>query len=283
MINEISDGVFISDHQNSEGKNGIIVGERAAIAIDVGTYPEEGRAMADFIKSKGYAADRVLLTHGHSDHVLGGQAFYHAEVYGHIYTPRTIERHLKGFAVSQNLNYDATVEQALKPTICFSGELHIDLGDKKLRVFPTPGHSEDGVSVYLEAQKILFAADSVVTAIVPAINDGDSRFLERTLRQILTMDIELVVAGHGRPLYGRDDIHDWLNWTLSYLRGVRGCVQDQLEQDSNRSDEQITDQVDYDTFIGDRLPKDKFNMPQRHRNTVLKIIEEERIENGRQT
>jgi glyoxylase-like metal-dependent hydrolase (beta-lactamase superfamily II) len=212
--------------------------------------------------------------------VLGGEAFRSAEVFAHTLTPRTIRRHLAGYAERKQLNYEETIQQALKPTIRFSHELHFDLGDKHLRVFLTPGHSEDGVSVFIEEYKILFAGDCVVTGIVPAIVDGDSRILEATLRSLLTMDIELLVAGHGRILRGKTEIHDWLKWTESYLSGVRNHVRDALVDDPQTPDDLLADSVDYATYVGGRLPRDKHNMPQRHRDSVMKIIEEERIRLG---
>jgi glyoxylase-like metal-dependent hydrolase (beta-lactamase superfamily II) len=74
-VTEVLPGLYTSDHQVAEGKNAIILGERGALAVDVGTYPEEGQIMADFIRSQGYTPNRVILTHGHGDHVLGGAAF----------------------------------------------------------------------------------------------------------------------------------------------------------------------------------------------------------------
>ena len=48
------------------------------------------------------------------------------------------------------------------PTVSFPEELWIDLGGKHLWMFPTPGHSDDGISIYIEEDKLLFAGDPVV-------------------------------------------------------------------------------------------------------------------------
>ena len=81
MINEEAPGVYSIPHSAADGKNVIIFGDTSAIAVDVGTYPEEGLEMADFIRDKGYKANRVIITHGHRDHILGGEAFHGSDVY----------------------------------------------------------------------------------------------------------------------------------------------------------------------------------------------------------
>jgi hypothetical protein len=48
MLTEVAPGVFGVDHRVAAGKNGIVSGERAALAIDTGHYPDEGQAMVDF-------------------------------------------------------------------------------------------------------------------------------------------------------------------------------------------------------------------------------------------
>jgi hypothetical protein len=55
MFIELVPGVWSFDHRVVEGKNGIIVGSRGALAIDAGHYPDEGQAMADFIRGRGHA------------------------------------------------------------------------------------------------------------------------------------------------------------------------------------------------------------------------------------
>ena len=71
MFTEEASGVFGVASRFVDGKNGIVVGERAALAIDCSNYEDEGQAMADFICDKGFAPDRLVLTHGHGDHIGG--------------------------------------------------------------------------------------------------------------------------------------------------------------------------------------------------------------------
>lgn len=272
MATEIAPGIFITEHQVADGKNGIIFGERAVLAIDAGTYPEEGQVMADFIRSRGREPDRMALTHGHPDHVLGSGVFIGAEVIAHTLCVAEIERLLPAMAQRINLSSQEVAARIAWPTLTFSGELRLDLGGKRVRLFPTPGHSQDGISVYVEEDRVLIAGDAVVTGIVPAIGAGDSRILEATLHKLLALDIEVIVPGHGEVVRGADQVGDWLQWIIGYLSGVRAFVKDAL--DRSLAPQDIAHQVDYDAFIGNRLPRERHNMPKRHIDTVNKIIEE---------
>lgn len=275
MITEIIPGVYTVDHAVAEGKNAIVVGQRAVWAIDAGTHAHEGQEMADFIRGLGREANRLIYTHGHGDHALGSAAFRGAEVVAHDLMPVECRRLLPLLAERAGKSAAEMAAQIAWPTITFSHELTLDLGDRRLRIFPTPGHSQDGVSVLLEEEKLLIAGDAVVTGIVPAIGDGDSRVLETTLDRLAAMEIEILVPGHGPVIYGRDAVRDWLVWLPDYLRGVRAAVRAAL--DGGTPPERVADGIDYDRFIGDRLPKERHGMPTRHRNSVQKIVREESI------
>jgi cyclase len=127
--------------------------------------------------------------------------------------------------------------------------------------------------LYLPDERILFAGDTVVTGIVPAIGEGSGTAMEASLRRLAGMEIEILVAGHGQVLHGAARVRDWLQWQAAYLAGLRAFVRESLAQ--GRDPRAIVEAAGYERFVGDRLPADRHGMPRRHRNTVMKIIEEE--------
>jgi glyoxylase-like metal-dependent hydrolase (beta-lactamase superfamily II) len=278
MFIEVAPSVFSAAHRSTEGKNGIIIGARCALAIDAGSYPEEGQAMADFIQAHWRNPDRLALTHGHSDHVLGGAVFKDGEVFSHVATPAVISELLPQWAERSDESITQVEARVIWPTITFTDELCIDLGGKKVRLFWTPGHSDDSACAYVVEDRVLFAGDTVFSGIVPAIGNGDSVQLELTLRVLAEMEIEVLVPGHGQVLYGKESVREWLTWLVNYLADIRAFVRDQLGR--GRDPEAVVDAVDYQRFVGNRLSAQKHGMVNRHRSTVAKIVEEELMRKG---
>jgi len=117
-----------------------------------------------------------------------------------------------------------------------------------------------------------------VTGIVPAIGDGSGVAMEASLRRLAELEIEILVAGHGPVLHGAKPVRDWLEWQLSYLVGVRASVRESLAR--GHTADAAADAAGYERFVGDRLPADRHSMLRRHRNTVMKIIQEETRPDG---
>ena len=273
MITELAPGLYTAEQRVAEGKNGIVVGARAALAIDTGNDAGEGGALADFIRTLSHAPRLLALTHGHGDHILGGGAFPEAEVLAHRLTPAVMRDELARVAPRLGRSIGDLAGSIRWPTLTFDGELTLDLGGKTVRWLHTPGHSPDGVALYIEEDRALFAGDTVVNAIIPAIGQGDSRQLEASLRRLAELDIALLVPGHGTPIVGVARVREWLAWERHYLAAVRDFARAALAE--GRSPEAVADAADFATFVGDRLPADRHAMPRRHRDTVLKIAREE--------
>jgi glyoxylase-like metal-dependent hydrolase (beta-lactamase superfamily II) len=271
VFTEVAHDVHVVEHRLVEGKNAIVFGRRGALAIDACNYADEGEAMASFIRSRGCAADRLALTHGHGDHILGSGAFRGADIYAHAAAPRTIEKHLPMWAERYFGGSPAAAEAAIaRPNVLFDGELRLDLHGKTVRLFGTPGHSPDSACAFLEEDLGLCGGDTVVTGIVPAIADGDSRQLEATLRQLVSLAAEVLIPGHGQVLRGRSVISEHLEWMAAYL----GAVRDVVEQHFGEGLEAVLAAADYARFVGDRLPEEPHGMPRRHRMVVSKIFDE---------
>jgi len=273
MFTEVAPGVFSVASRFVDGKNGIILGSRGALAVDGSNYDDEAQATADFIRQKGYDPNRLALTHGHSDHIFGAAPLAQGEIFAHALTPGVIQKQLPRFAEMRGISVEAAAARVIQPTVTFRDELWVSLGDKTVWLFPTPGHSVDGVSVYVQEVRVLFSGDSVVTGIVAAIGDGNSEVLETSLHRLMTLDIDVLVPGHGHVLYGADKVTDWLTWQGAYLSQVRAEVQSRLARDQNTT--AIVEAIDFETFVGDRLPVAQHGMRKRHQATVMKIIAEQ--------
>ena len=273
MFSELASGVFSVNHGTVEGKNGIVIGSQGAVAIDTGLHPEEGYTMAEFISAQDHQPEYLILTHGHSDHIFGSAAFQEAEVFAHFLTPTVITKQI--YTRAKRAGVDATQlrDSIAQPTVSFVEDMRLNLGDKHVYLFHTPGHSSDSICVYVEEDRVLFAGDTVVTGIVPALWDGDSRQMEHSLRTLALMDIEVLVPGHGPVLQGANVVREWILWLIDYLVTIRESVIMSLGY--GYDPESAVNAASFQEFAAGRLPENKHNMIRRHRDTVRNIVEEE--------
>jgi glyoxylase-like metal-dependent hydrolase (beta-lactamase superfamily II) len=267
MIQEIADRVFLFEHGTVEGKNGVVFGDRGrggiqALAIDAGIHREEGAAMADFVAREGRLPFVLAYTHGHADHVFGSEAFLGATVLAH----RDSERVMRAAVESEG----ATQPVLAWPTQTYSADLTLEIGGRRVLLFPTPGHSPDHVSVLVEDAGVLFAGDAMVTAMVPTIHQGNGVLYERTLRRIAELRLTLLVPGHGEVLRGESMIRHRILEQADYLKAIRRRVRELRHLPAD----QIVAQVSFEEFVGDRFPPTRHDMINRHFRAVRKIIAE---------
>ncbi|MEO6060435.1 MAG: MBL fold metallo-hydrolase [Thermoflexales bacterium] len=273
-FSELAPGVFSFSSRFVEAKYGIVIGARSALIIDVPYFEDELRAVADFVTAKQRAPNRIQLTHGHGDHVLGAAVFGGAEVFAHALTPGVIADHLSRWADGRKVPAAELFARALIPTVLASGEIVHDLGGVRARVLAAPGHSPDGQSVLIEEHGVLFAGDTATTGILPATEWGDSRVLETSQRMLARMEIDTLVPGHGEVIVGRAQAREWLIWMADYLAGTRDAVRDGLRR--GESDDLICERASYARCVGDRFDPSRNNMVRRHATNARKILAEER-------
>ncbi len=202
---------------------GIVIGRDGVLVVDTLISAKEGeRFLADIRKVTDKPIQYVVNTHTHLDHAFGNCVFEKqgATIISHEADRRSLEKN--GAATLKNAgNFGLTPEQMagteiVYPTVTFDGRLTIDLGGETVELIHfAPSHTEGSVVVYLPAKKLLFAGDILFTDFHPYLADGDIPGWTKTLDDLLAMDLERIVPGHG-PLSTKKDLREMKEYLLLF-------------------------------------------------------------------
>jgi glyoxylase-like metal-dependent hydrolase (beta-lactamase superfamily II) len=166
------------------GTNTIILGggEEGALVIDPAV---DDNAYLDIIIQAGAERGgirRILITHGHPDHIGGAEAL-RKRLGVSIYS---FSR--QGVSFADEEIADGTMFPA---------------GDDILKALHTPGHRFDHLSFLLEKQRALFAGDLIsgITTNVIAPPEGDMLDYLNSLKRLQEVEISEIVPAHGPTIH----------------------------------------------------------------------------------
>jgi len=143
----------------------------------------------------------------------------------------------------------------------------INLGDRVMRLMPLLGHSQDGIGVYIEGDKILFSGDAVMP--LPYIFWGDRVVLQETLRQIKEMNLENIVQGHGEVLL-KGEIDETLDASITYLDCIFEKVKAKLA--TRTSKERLVNEITLESCGFSPIALDGL-VKQLHRSNLLRVYQ----------
>ena len=221
--------VFVSDLY-AQATCTVLLTDEGAIVIDTMPFPSETQGVVSFIERQ-LGRDRVryvINTHHHADHVYGTYLFQGAETIAHDACREFLGR--VGRASLQRAKRDvpdlADVELRL-PDLTFASGLHLQVGHRHLQLFHTPGHTADGISVFVSGAKVLIAGDALMP--VPHIVGGDIDQLKASLLAIKAMRPAFIVQGHGSVLL-RGEVNETINSSVAYLNAIGSKVRDVIRR-----------------------------------------------------
>ena len=214
-ITEIADGVWvIPDRRVPLVPNvGIVVGDDAALVVDVGLGPENGRRVLE--AARGVAGGRPLVvttTHFHPEHAFGLQAF-RGEARSLYNRAQLDELRVKGEPyVGMFRTFGPNVEAALEgvelvePDETYEGESReLDLGVRTAQLL-TRGraHTLGDQVVFLPEERVLFTGDLVESRMYPIYpwfppedSDVNGSLWIEVLAWLESLEPAQVVPGHG--------------------------------------------------------------------------------------
>lgn len=203
---------------------GVVTGPQWAVVIDTLALPDEALAMRAFIEEELAVPVRYIInTHYHADHSWGNCFFPGATVIAHnLCRQFMIEKGLASLESAKQQNPIFKQVKLVPPHITFDqGDFSLRVGKKNLVLIHTPGHSSDGISIFIEEDRVLFAGDAFLP--LPYIVDGNMDELAVTVKKIGKMGLENIVQGHGDIIL-RGEIEDAVKENLAYLSNIRKAV-----------------------------------------------------------
>ena len=203
---------------------GVIAGPQWAVVIDTLALPEETLAIREFVEEDLSIPVRYIIdTHHHADHCWGNCFFPGATVIGHtLCREALVERGPAALESARRLNNTFKQIKIVPPHLTFDqGSLTLRVGKKNLTLFSTPGHSQDGISILVEEDRVLFAGDAFLP--LPYVVDGNVDDLSASIKRIGKMGLENIIQGHGDIIL-RGEIDQSVKENLAYLSCIRKAV-----------------------------------------------------------
>lgn len=203
---------------------GVVTGPQWAVVIDTLALPDETLGMREFIEHELSVPVRyVINTHYHADHTWGNCFFPGATMIAHARCRDLLEeRGIPSLEAARKQNASLRQVKIVLPHMTFeSGELTLRVGKKNLILSPALGHSDDGIAVLVEEDRILFAGDAFMP--LPYVVDGDLDDMAASIKRIGRMGLENIIQGHGDIIL-RGEIDAAVKENLNYLAALKKTI-----------------------------------------------------------
>lgn len=193
----------------------LFIDDRRRVMIDPSSHEETLLA----VLQEG-PVDVLINSHAHEDHLIYNHHFRSSAFWVH-------EADAPAFEAVENLvacygNFDETIRQdwtrfllnechyvPRKADRCLRDGEVIDLGEVRMEVLHTPGHTPGHLSFYFPREKVLFTGDLDLVKAGPYYGDVDSNIEDtiRSLKRLMNYSCDTYLTSHGKGIYEGDPGH----------------------------------------------------------------------------
>ncbi|WMJ85771.1 MBL fold metallo-hydrolase [Anaerocolumna sp. MB42-C2] len=147
----------------------------------------------------------VINTHSHWDHIWGNHVLGDSVIISHYLCRERMDQNFEDMLQKKRKYLNGETRKYL-PNLTFENQLYFP--EDGIRLFYTPGHTKDSISVLDEVDKVINVGDNVgdnLEELIPSLECEKSEYME-TIENYKKLEFEFLVSGHNTIL--KKDIFD---------------------------------------------------------------------------
>ncbi|MFI6737713.1 alkyl sulfatase dimerization domain-containing protein [Nonomuraea sp. NPDC050451] len=177
----------------------------------------------------------AFYSHGHVDHVFGTGPFEESGPPATIYAHKAIVDRFDRYVLTNG--YNSVINQRQfqaaglrwptdyrRPDVTYSDALTVRRGGLTFDLVHAKGETDDGTIGYVREHKLLLPGDLFIWVTPNCGNPQKAQRYPRewvhALHRMAAMDAEIMLPGHGAPIFGRDRIRQALLETAEWLESL---------------------------------------------------------------
>ncbi|HTO52037.1 MAG TPA: alkyl sulfatase dimerization domain-containing protein [Myxococcota bacterium] len=211
------------------------------VLVDTGSF-HPAQHERSFAAVRRFAKDPVhtaIYTHGHVDHAYGlppflreadSERWARPAIVGHVDVAPRMKRYIETAGYNSAINtrqFGVPVEWPRNPdypTTVYRDDLRLRVGGRELELHHARGETDDHTWVFLPDARALCTGDLFIWA---APNAGNPQKVQRyasdwaeALRAMAAREAQVLLPGHGVPIYGAEQVRKALLDTADYLESL---------------------------------------------------------------
>lgn len=174
---------------------------KECVIVDCGAfYPEERKAIVDYIRNNKLVPKHLIATHGHIDHNFGNNTMF--DEFGIKPEVHADDEYLMDkLAAQAQAMAGVTLDYDMPPVGKYlDKDDTIMFGNHTFTIIETPGHTRGSVFYYCADESIAFSGDTLFHFSIGRTDfEGGSKFqIIQSLRMISQLpDKTIILSGHG--------------------------------------------------------------------------------------
>jgi len=209
------------------------------VLVDTGAYFNQEETIKLLRKFSPDRVNTAIYTHGHVDHACGTPGllaearknnFARPRVVGHRAVAARFDRYKRTIGYNNTINErqfgrpSSWPTEYVYPDTYFDNQLNVVAGDHKFECHHARGETDDHCWVYIPPRKVLCTGDLIIWAVPNAGNPQKAQRYARewaeALRAMAKVGAEVLLPGHGYPIFGALKVKRVLNDTADLLQNL---------------------------------------------------------------